>query len=141
MVRLLTIWKLDKDNVITDENDVKYYAFDYIREIENDLNLDQQSNFAFDASIFFNNNIAAVRQSLSNLNFFDSIVFYNGEVIEQYKDNYTSNKQLLTIYNPSSTTYDTLLKKINSVSDTETTKFVDNNYILSIKTRFFSFEK
>lgn len=134
-----TIWKLDKDNVITDENDVKYYAFDYIREIENDLNLDQQSNFAFDASIFFNNNIAAVRQSLSNLNFFDSIVFYNGEVIEQYKDNYTSNKQLLTIYNPSSTTYDTLLKKINSVSDTETTKFVDNNYILSIKTNLIDY--
>lgn len=134
-----TIWKLDKDNVITDENDVKYYAFDYIREIENDLNSDQQSNFAFDASIFFNNNIAAVRQSLSNLNFFDSIVFYNGEVIEQYKDNYTSNKQLLTIYNPSSTTYDTLLKKINSVSDAETTKFVDNNYILSIKTNLIDY--
>lgn len=134
-----TIWKLDKDNIITDENDVKYYAFDYIREIENDLNSDQQSNFAFDASIFFNNNIAAVRQSLSNLNFFDSIVFYNGEVVEQYKDNYTSNKQLLTIYNPSSTTYDTLLKKINSVSDTETTKFVNNNYILSIKTNLIDY--
>lgn len=134
-----TIWKLDKDNVIIDENNVKYYAFDYIREIENDLNLDQKSNFAFDASIFFNNNIAAVRQSLSNLNFFDSVVFYNGEVIEQYKDNYTSNKQLLTIYNPSSTTYDTLLKKINSVPDTETTKFVDNNYILSIKTNLIDY--
>ena len=132
-----TIWKLDKDNVITDENNVKYYAFDYIREIENDLNSDQKSNSAFDASIFFNNNITAVRQSLSNLNFFDSVVFYNGEVIQQYKDNYTSNKQLLTIYNPSSSNYDQLLKKINNVESE--TKFVDNNYILSIKTNLIDY--
>ena len=134
-----TIWKLDKDNVITDENKVKYYAFDYIREIKNDLTSDQKSNFAFDASIFFNNNIAAVRQSLSNLNFFDSVVFYNGEVIEQYKDNYTSNKQLLTIYNPSSSKYDELIKKINNVPDTEKAKFVNNNYILSIKTNLIDY--
>ena len=126
------IWKLDKDNIITDENGISYYAFDYVRELQDDLDSDYKSNYAFDASIFFNNNIAAVRQSLSNLNLFDSIVFYNGEVISQYKDNYTTNKHLLTLFNPSSQYYQNSLETIND--DIIAKDAFTNNYILSVKT-------
>lgn len=127
-----TIWKLNTDNVITDSNNVQYYAFDYVRALKTDFSSDTESDSAFDASVLFNTNIAAVRQSLSNLNLFDSIVFYNSEVITQYKDNYSTNKKLMSIYTPRASYYREKMKTLNGYDVNEDS--FKNNYVLSIQT-------
>lgn len=135
-----TIWKLNKDEIIVDENDanIKYYAFDYIRAQNTNLDNTQYDDYAFDASILFNNNIAAVRQSLSNLNLFESIVFYNSSQIDAYKDNYQNDQKLLAMYSPRVSDYLAAIKKVNDYEISEDS--FKNNYILSIQAHKIDFD-